>query len=241
MTRIFMLALAGFFSLLPIASVNASDLVNWHSTNVQLLYGTGYKFAEDTQQTTVTFEHMNDWKYGDNFIFVDNFIGHPEGATGEFSPRLSLGKMTGEDFSFGPVKDVLISATWEKARRFDAYLIGGGIDLDVPGFDYLQANLYSRNNPDAAGHGWQTTWVWGTSFNALGQDFRFDGYFDYADYEEGTKNFYTQPQLLVDLASLLGVEGGKAYAGVEWLYWHNKFGIDGVTDSVPQAMVKYVF
>ena len=38
-----------------------------------------------------------------------------------------------------------------------------------------------------------------------------------------------------------GGRKGQFYAGVEWQYWHNKFGIDGVTESVAQAQLKWLF
>lgn len=220
---------------------NASDdWLNWHSSNVQLLRGSGFELGERSQ-TVLTLEHVNDWKYGDNFVYVDFSLGHPEDTNAEFSPRLSLSKITGKDFSFGPVSDILFSTTFEKARRFDAYLWGVGVDLDIPGFDYVQANYYSRNNPDVAGTGWQTTWVWSKSFNVGDAKMKFEGYFDWADYEEGVDNFFTQPQLLLDVGEFVGLDEGRAYAGLEYYYWHNVFGVDGVTTQAPQAMLKVHF
>src|SRR3546814_2823481 len=71
---------------------------------------------------TITFEHASGWTWGDMFLFVDNKwyngISGSDGHTyyGEFSPRLSLGKISGADLSFGPIKDVLISATYERGE-----------------------------------------------------------------------------------------------------------------------------
>ncbi|MBI4917852.1 MAG: hypothetical protein HY825_18580 [Acidobacteria bacterium] len=49
-----------------------------------------------------------------------------------------------------------------------------------------------------------------------------------------------QPQVLVDLGPLWGNEG-QVMLGIEYQYWRNKFGIAGVTESAPQAMVLWRF
>lgn len=229
------------FTLFSPSSTKASEWLEWQSNNIQGLYGEGFLLSSDTQQVTFTFEHANGWKYGDNFFYVDHVIGHTDEINAEWSPRLSLAKMTGEDFSFGIIQDVLIASTWEKGRNFDAYLLGAGVDLELPGFAFAQLNVYNRNNPDAAGHGWQTTAAWSRPFEIGNAKFSFDGYFDYADYEEGAVNFFTQPQLLYDLGHSLGHQDGKAFVGLEWRYWENKFGVDDFDESVPQIMAKWVF
>lgn len=227
--------------LITLPGIAKADLLEWQSNNIQLLHGSGFDLADNTQQTTFTFEHVNGWKYGDNFFYIDNVFGHDNEINAEWSPRLSLSKMTGYDFSHGIVQDVLLSGTWEKGRNFDVYLLGGAIDLDLPGFNFFQMNFYNRNNPHIEGHGWQTTFVWSRPFEIGKSKWSFDGYFDYADYEEGVKNFFTQPQLLLDVGHSLGYGEGKAYVGLEWRYWDNKYGVDGISENAPQAMMKWVF
>lgn len=232
-----------FVLALSVFSVSAhAQIIEWQSNNIQILNGTGFELSDDNRQTTLTFEHADGWKYGDNFFYVDYNIDNEDDINAEFSPRLSLGKITNADLSIGPVKDFLIAATWEKARRFDAYLLGAGIDLEIPGFNFFQINLYARDNPDFDDYGWQTTWVWSRPFTFAGMPLTFDGYFDYAEYEEGTTNFFTQPQLLLDIGDALKLtEPGYAWIGIEYRYWNNKYGIEGVNEKVPQAMMKWVF
>ena len=42
---------------------------DWTASNIQLLYGSDFEFG-DRDRTTVTVEHANGWKYGQNFFFV---------------------------------------------------------------------------------------------------------------------------------------------------------------------------
>ncbi len=239
--RFITLAIFSLIAFPALAQANDGPWIEWMSHNIQVLHGHGFELTEDTQ-TTFTFEHADSWKYGDNFFYVDYSPDASRDINAEFSPRLSFGKMTGADLSVGPIKDFLLAGTWEKARDFDAFLYGAGIDLEIPGFNFFQINLYCRDNTEEDGHGWQTTWVWSRPFSIGTLNFTFDGYFDYADYEEGEKNFFTQPQLLLDVGDALNItEPGKIYAGVEYRYWNNKFGIEGVNESVPQAMIKWAF
>lgn len=45
----------------------------------------------------------------------------------------------------------------------------------------------------------------------------------------------------MDVGHASGFAENTLWAGIEWQYWHNKFGVDGVTESVPQLQMKYVF
>jgi nucleoside-specific outer membrane channel protein Tsx len=71
----------------------------------------------------------------------------------ELSPRLSLGEISGQKLAFGPVKDVLISTTWESNSAngyFDNFLYGVGFDLAIPYFQYANVNFYRANNEKTA-------------------------------------------------------------------------------------------
>ena len=223
---------------------------NFATTNIQYLYGTNYELGDGTR-SIVTIEHANAWKYGDNFLFVD--ITNPDrdgNATGtghyaEISPRLSFGKITGNDLSFLFVKDILLAGTAElpdsPAPR--KYLYGIGLDLALPGFRFFQVNTYIRNS-SAGGvdTGQQVTLAWNLPFNIGGALFSFEGFFDYAWGEDPLEdNIITAPRLLVDVGALLGTKPGQLQAGVEYQIWRNKFGIKNVDEDVAQAMVKWIW
>lgn len=225
-------------------SARAGEWLQWHSSNVQLLRGHDYKVGEE-QRTIVTLEHANGWKYGDNFGFID--LSYPDGEDStyylEVSPRLSLGKMTGLDFSYGLIKDVLISTTFEKGRgQGPQYLYGGAVDLNLPGFKFFSANAYVHDSTELDGQTWQVTLAWNRPFEIGGLKFLAEGFADFQGREDTShSNQLISPRLLLDVGDLAGIGSDRVMAGVEYQYWHNKFGIDGVTESVPQVQLKWIF
>jgi nucleoside-specific outer membrane channel protein Tsx len=237
-----------------LATAGGAEAADWSSTNVQLLHGTSYADdfgIDDEKKTIFTFEHADGWKYGDNFFFVDVSNPETEGTAyyAEFSPRLSLGKLAGgEPWSFGIVKDVLLSGTIEMGQDLHANLLGIGLALDLPKFAFADFNLYARKSyrdfaAEDTDTGWQITIDWLLPFNIGGSKWAFEGFADYAWGEEGGSapkedNLITAPRLLVDIGDAWGAPGHLQF-GVEYQIWRNKFGIDGVDEDVPQVMVKW--
>lgn len=235
----------------------SAGAAQWSSTNIQYLYGDSYEsifFNNNTGKldshqvsgSVVTLEHVNEWKYGDNFFFVDmtnpdrNDTEIPTGYYGEISPRLSFGKMTGTDLSYGIIKDFLITTTEEVGEDFHNWLYGLAMDLNLPGVPVFQINYYVRNQK-GADLGNQVTLVWLKPFSIGSLDFTFEGFLDYAYGVKPLKdNLLTAPRLLVDLGKLWGAPG-TLQAGVEYQIWRNKYGIDGIDEDVAQAMLKWIW
>ncbi|EQM77104.1 outer membrane protein OmpK [Stutzerimonas stutzeri] len=246
----------------------------WQNNSLTYLYGKN--FAVDSAggkeadiQQIVTFEHASGWTWGDIFMFVDNkwYNGISGGAGytyyGEFQPRLSLGKITGRDFSFGPIKDVLLAGTYERGESNESgqpnisYLLGPAVDLAVPGFDRVSVNTYYRK-PDGergkASGQWQITPTWAMTIPLGKSDILFDGYIDWAINDVGNKgssdyvakNLHINPQIKYDLGKALDQKPGKLYVGIEYDYWTNKYGIEdsgafNTDQSVVQAIAKLHF
>lgn len=232
----------GFFSTSVLAGA-----AQWSSTNIQYLYGTSHELGDDTRGI-VTLEHVNGWKYGDNFFFVDITNPDQEGEEtdtsfyGEISPRLSFGKIFGKDLSAGIVKDVLFTSTAELGNGFRNYLYGVAVDLDLPKFPVFQVNWYVRNEIDAPTDlGQQITLVWLMPFKTGSLDWSFEGFADYAyGLEPSEDNLIAGPRLLVDAGKAWG-SPGVLQVGIEHQIWRNKFGIDGVDEDVTQLMVKWIW
>ncbi|MFH4175941.1 ion channel protein Tsx, partial [Acinetobacter baumannii] len=77
-------------------------------------YGENYEVVDD-KETTITLEYAAKVKYADVFFFMDRMRGEDDYKSTyfELSPRLSLGEVSGKKLTYGPIKDVLISTTWE--------------------------------------------------------------------------------------------------------------------------------
>jgi len=226
-----------------------SQASEWSTTNVQLLHGDGYELG-DNSMAIMTLEHANGWKYGDNFFFVDvsNPTAKGTGYYAEFSPRLSLGKITGKAMKFGIVKDVLLSGTQEMGEDLRATLLGVGLALDLPKFAFADFNLYYRESTrdwlaNQTDGGAQITIDWLLPFSVGTQKMAFEGFADYAWGEKGgsapkADNLVAGPRLLIDSGNWFGAPG-EVQIGVEYQIWRNKFGVKGFDEDIPQVMIKW--
>lgn len=217
---------------------------DWSSTNMQLLHGSDYKLASAEKATIITLEHASGWKYGDNFFFFDIFQPFEVNSTvyGEWHPRFSLGKITGSDTSFGFVKDILVATELNVGEGWRAYFYGVGLDLDIPHFSFFAINFFIRDDMTIQDDStFQISPSWNLPFTLGEARFEFGGFLDYAGAEgQGKANLLTAPQLLLDVGNFQG-KPGNFYLGVEYQYWKNKYGVDGVDESVAQLMGKWVF
>lgn len=222
----------------------------WSSTNIQYLYGDNYELGDETR-SIVTLEHVNGWKYGDNFFFVDitnpDRTGDQTGTEfyGEISPRLSILSLLGKEPGTGLIKDYLITTTLEMGDAgsgFHNYLYGLAIDLNVPHVPVFQINYYVRNEIGAGSDlGSQLTLVWLAPFKLGSTSWSFEGFLDYAAGNDPKEdNLLTAPRLLLDVGKFFGAEG-QFQAGLEYQIWRNKFGIKDVDEDVAQAMVKWIW
>jgi nucleoside-specific outer membrane channel protein Tsx len=227
----------------------AGDFIQWTDTSLTGLYGTGFEIDPE-DQITLTIEHANGWKWGDFFWFNDfiYFNGDDAGVNGaqgsstyygEISPRVSFGKMLNKDLSVLFIKDWLIAGCYEYGEDefgedfgIQNYLIGGGVDLDVPGFDFVQLNVYQRIPDTGEGETIQITPVWKITFPMGKSSFICDGFIDWVVNSDGgySENLHIVPQLKVDLGAFMGMKKGALLAGAELDYWKNKYGIEDGTD-----------
>lgn len=220
---------------------------DWTSTNIQALYGSDFEFG-DQDRTTFTVEHANGWKYGQNFFFVDvtdrNDIGIEVYA--EVYSYLSLNKITGSKLSLGPIKDISLLAGINISNKpendhFKAYLAGLSLDFSNQYFDYLQLDVAAYKSDDVRHkYGLQITPVWSYPFEIASAKFKFRGFTDFRTgntNNSGNFHILAQPQVLLDIGDLSGVKSDTVFIGTEFSYWHNKFGVKDVEESVVQAMI----
>ncbi len=220
---------------------------DWTSSNIQALYGSDFELG-DSDRTTVTVEHAHGWTYGQNFFFVDiadqNDIGVEVYA--EVYGYLSLTKLSGHNIGWGLVNDISLMAGLNISNKpendhFKAYLAGISLDFTNSYFDYLQLDITAYKSDDVRHkYGLQFTPVWSYPFEIGPAKFKFRGFTDFrTSNTNGSGNFHilAQPQVLVDVGDLAGIKSNTLYMGTELSYWHNKFGIKDVEESVVQAMI----
>lgn len=262
-------ASAGALLLLAssLACADGDSALLWHNESLSYLYGKNFKVNPPIQQT-FTVESASGWSWGDVFMFVDqiNFNGEEDGLSGrntyygELQGRLSYSKLSGQKLTLGPIRDVLLAATYEFGEGdTEAYLLGPGFDLAIPGFDYFQLNIYYRK-PD--GHrvpagAWQVTPAWSLTVPVGRSDLLIDGYIDWivnnkdasssrsgqSDYHA---NLHINPQIKYDMGKALGYEARHLYVGLEYDYWSNKYGIEDsksftTNQNTASLLLKYHF
>lgn len=256
----------------PVSSDPSGGFFQFTSTSLTYLYGFNWDtpFSPSSDRDIITLEHFNANKFGDFFLFVDfmnitteNRGGPPDSGFdiyGEASPRISLSKITGKDFSAGIIKDFYIySGTFEFGRsktldninnEFDAgidttqlrQLHGVAVDFNIPGFTVASLNAYWRDDFDVRSSTWQLTAVWEVPFSIGDLDFVFKGFADFAGSEGNLeKQFHSSPQLVVDLGDVLFDKKKTLYFGTEVDIWWNEFGLKGQNDVVPQIILQAYF
>ena len=244
-----MLKQATFIILISTTTCTHADgIFEWTSGNFQVLHGSGFELGAN-DHSTITIEHANGWRYGDNFLFIDIIQQDDAGLEvyGEWYPRLSLSRLSNKKLSFGIFKDFFIvgginASTEPEEDPFKAYLLGIGTSFDMPDSGFINVNVMTQKHDDVNTTGIQITPSWSIPFELWGLKFRFDGFLDWvsADSSGGKSYLLAQPQLLFDIGHLVG-KSGSIYAGIEYFYWHNKFGIDGIHDESVQGMLKIIF
>jgi nucleoside-specific outer membrane channel protein Tsx len=236
----------------------------YSSWNLQGLHGAGFQEPgnpRDVGKAIVTVENSAGWSWGSSFFFVDliHSTANDAGATelyAEWFPSLSLGKTTGNDLAIGPIKDVSLTMGLNAGRKNTGanplvYLPGVTLDLSLPGFAFASIAAFAYidrgeiNNGQSNGchaTGFQVTPAWLLPISIGTADFQFGGFVDYiSSHGNCAAQVLSQPQLTIDAGAAFGGKPGKFHAGVEYQYWNNKFGIEGLDEHFPQLLVMYKF
>lgn len=217
-------------------------LFGLESTNIQYLYSDGFRgdtFVYDTQdgkKSTITFEHYRTWSLGDLYMFIDLTDGQKSDdssfdAYSEISPRFSLTKMTGSCIEYSVFKEFYVAAQLNQGYDYQAWLVGLGTDIDVPGFEYVNLNVYHKSsNIETA------TYQMSSAYRTIGLlRFHIEGYFDLTPRDLNTQN-----QLLWDAGTSFG-RADTFFVGTEWLFYAKDHDGQQVSTNVWQLMMKYRF
>lgn len=222
----------------------------WQDFSLTGLYGENYEVV-DEKQTTLTVEYAAKVKYADVFFFMDRMRGSDDHKSTyfELAPRLSLGEVTGKKLAVGPIKDVLISTTWESSsddfnNSFDNFLYGVGFDLAIPYTSFASINFYRANN-EKQSDDYQMTLTYGVPVKLGSEDFLVDGFLDWSTAEKDSGAAHASE---LNWTTQYKWNAGKhispntrLYLGIEHSVWNNKYGIKGKDENNVSALVKYHF
>ena len=82
---------------------------------------------------------------------------------------------------------------------------------------------------------------WSVPFTLGRAGFSFDGFADFTgNHGDCAAQVLTHQRLKLDL-SRFWHKPGALEVGVEWEYWHNKYGVGGVKNSVIQPLLVWAF
>lgn len=148
-------------------AINSFSVLATNQAKPDAIFGYG---TSNEKLMTYQFEHFSGHSWGDVYFDAEAYqgknVGTPFDKDKNFQsflvlvPRLSLGKITGQDLSFGPISDVSLAARWDlgsypSSNPFHSQNYGVALNFKVPGFSYFESGLYYRNtNYD------KRTWLW---------------------------------------------------------------------------------
>jgi nucleoside-specific outer membrane channel protein Tsx len=265
------------FASAALMSASASAEI-WGNTEIQLqamgeleIAGTG----GTADATIVTFQHAGGWEYGDNFFFVDHSrysgngnVGDSSEFYGEWYSNFSLGAITGNDLSFGPVKDIGLVAGFNYAPAVDSSWVLPGVTfaLDLPGFAFATLNtsayIHMSGAEDTPANGFgvvdedtsfMVDFAWAYPFKIGSTSWSIEGHLEYI---QGRDQYHTfsfgtptkleswvlfQPQIRLDVGELIGTPSQRLFVGIEYQYWKNKLGAKGVDDNTAQLLAVWRF
>lgn len=240
-------------------SVSAAD---WSDNSISYLYGARFSepgIDDEIAKSIFEFTHVDGYQYGSNFLNIqvlfsdsaDPAEGSSDGAT-EFyvvyRHQLSLNKISGQNFTWGPVRDWSLSGgvdlntkntDFAPAKRM--LVIGPTINFDVPGFWDFSVMYRSEKNhnglPFAEEHDvrfddtYYLETAWGIPFQLGSVPLKFKGFANFIP-PKGKDGFgndtvsetLVHAALLVDVGQIAFGKKDTFFAGVGYEYWKNKYG-----------------
>ena len=215
--------------------------IEWNDSSLTLLRGNNFETG-DKERLILTIENAVSYSFGDHFIFIDNYDNQDEySAYGEILARVSMNKNVDKDISFGWFKDILIALRLEHVHpsNVNNQAYGLGTDWNVPGFQFLKINVFTRRN-DALPDNELVNAAWATTWNMFGHEFVYDGFFDWVSEVPDlySESFNITSQLKWEVTK---INKKPLYLGFEYIHWNNKFGINGLHERNLNVLLKAHF
>lgn len=212
-------------------------------------------------QHVFTLQHASAWSHGSNFFFVDMVCCDDpvsnRDAYLEWYSRLSLGALSGQDISFGPVRDINLigGVNWGSQSRFAKLTPGVQLQLDLPGFAFANLDFVYLVDVGAGLEGGGVPkadpmlgvdFNWAYPFQIGEASFSIEGHGEWqspADNEVGRQPYQVllQPQIRYDLGKAMSGAENRVLIGTELQVWRNKFGVEGAHEFLPQFLFVFGF
>jgi hypothetical protein len=202
--------LAAVLATLATSPAHAFD---WSDTSLGWSYGPDYHEpsltdhngnAQDIGKNTISFTHIDGYKYGTNFFNVDMLLSNSadpannsnSGATEFYAiyrHNLSMNAVTGSQaFALGPLKDLALDAGFILGSKNNAFasnkraiVVGPNLIFNVPGhFDVALLYYKENNNNGIAGTAvnfrgtWSIESAWGIPFHVGSLPLSLEGFLD---------------------------------------------------------------
>lgn len=260
------LAAVGLVAAAPIAQA-----AKWSDTFIGYRYGSEFREPgpgkrPDVAKQIVQFTHASGYDTGQNFLNVDYFKsddkdpakGSGDGATEvyvTYRHQFHLGKLFDKDLSFGPVKEVGITAGFDLNTKNTAFapakrllLLGPTLKFALPkGFFDLsllaakESNHCDLGKPvcpkdnDTFDTQASLSAAWGIPFEAGPVPLKFQGFFNWLTEKgklyggaDSTDEFLMRTSLMADVGQLAMGKKDTVWVGIGYEMWNNKFGNDGI-------------
>jgi nucleoside-specific outer membrane channel protein Tsx len=264
---------------------SVAQAADWSDTSISYRYGE--KFAEpvndkDISKSIINLSSISGYKYGTNFFSADFLISNSDDPSSAGSTdgaheaylvyrhTLDIGKVSGANMAFGPVRGVGATVGFDVNTKTDAgynskkrmLVIGPTLMMDVPGF--LNISLLALRESNAPYNTYKQTstprytykthamvnLAWGIPFN-IGIPLSFEGFANVID-SKGKNEFgfdtgvetNIDMQVMYDMSEAVGAKKNTFKVGLEYQYWKNKFGnmnLAGTTAKTPMVRAEYHF
>ena len=232
-------------------------------SSLKARYGANFNepgLPDKVPKSAFTFDNTAGWSWGGHYLFVDVLRSWSEADAnakevyGEWYPSLSLRKISGRA-SFSPLlRDIGVTVGLNTGVRSTGpapfvVLPGVTFELNVPAFRFLSVGAFAyvdrgrfEGHVTSCGSAtFQVTPSWSIPFSIGRAGFLLDGFVDViGEHGDCAAQVLLTPLLKFDLSRLWN-QPGVLHLGVEWGYWHNKYGVEGVEDSVIQPSLIWVF
>jgi hypothetical protein len=240
----------------------AQDTKTFSTSNVQIGYGWTYRepgISDAVPKSDFFFENTAVGSWWSSYLFMDvlrswsKADSNAKEVYGEWYPSMSLLRVAGKKPRTSLVRDVSVTLGLNTGTRSTgpspfALLPGATTELNVPGFAffsvgtfaYIDRGQFQGQPTECRGTTYQVTPSWSLPFAVHGARLRFDGYADFiGEHAECASQILSMPQLKLDLSGLWGKQN-QIYLSVKLVYWHNKYGIEGLQDKVLLPVVIWV-